>query len=127
MSNIWEYEWDEEPMKKLEIGYEEYEHHLYEYLYESGDDAELTMWTLSDMAFCGCQDCTTREAIAYFLPKIIDMFNAGEIRTVTEQDKVRNIRDKVRTITQQDKENNDAGVWQLPFGRDDEHGTSETT
>ena len=112
MSTIWEYEWDDESMKKLEIGYEEYEHHLYEYLYESGDDAELTMWTLSDQGFCGCQDCTTREAIAYFLPKIVDMFVAGEIRTIAS--------------TQQDEEDDNAGVWQLPFGRDEEHGTSET-
>lgn len=75
MSSINDFEWDEEPMKKIEQQYEEMQWVLFNILHESSDDE-----TPSGLAYCGCETCFTRETLATLMPGLLDAYDAGHIR-----------------------------------------------
>lgn len=79
MSEIFDYEWDEEPVRFLERGLEEYLDSLFDSVLE-GWDGEQELETKSGDPFCGCEICYMRETIAYVLPRIVTMWEKGQVR-----------------------------------------------
>ena len=79
MSEIFDYEWDEEPVRFLERGLEEYLDSLFESVLE-GSNLDDEVETKSGDMFCGCEVCFIRESIAFVLPQVVTMWERGQIR-----------------------------------------------
>lgn len=78
MSTISEWLWTQEPMKSVERSFTEYMGQLSESVM---DDKDIE--TDSGYAYCGCEDCETREIFAHLMPKFLDLYRNGFIRMET--------------------------------------------
>lgn len=81
MTTCTDWEWDELPMQRLEIQFEEYMDGLYDSLY---NEPELVSDTETGFAFCGCETCVTRETLAFLMPRFLDIYLAGSIRVASQ-------------------------------------------
>jgi hypothetical protein len=81
MTLLYDYEWDYEPMKFVEDSYIRYMDFLHEVAY--GEVEDYT--TESGEPFCGCEVCYAREAMAFLMPKFLNLYLAGAIRQVPKQ------------------------------------------
>lgn len=60
--------------KQLEGGLEEYLTKLFESV-DDGEDVE----TESNLPYCGCDVCHTRETISYLVPRIVQGYRDGKV------------------------------------------------
>lgn len=78
MIQLTDLDWDEEPMRFLQRGLEQY---LDEIFYLAIDEeVDSFVDTASGEPFCGCETCYIRETLAYTLPRILDLYINGHIR-----------------------------------------------
>lgn len=71
------WEWEPEAMWKVETGLCAYMDQLMGSVYDY--ETEYLMSTESGLPFCGCTTCTTREILAYLVPRIGDLKDKGKL------------------------------------------------
>lgn len=80
MSNIRDYEWDEEAMDMFQLTLED---HLEDLWIRVDDDAVDEL----GLPFDGCEICVLRATLAFTLPRIIDLYEQNHIRRLQHADK----------------------------------------
>ena len=75
MSKWEDWDWDEEEMAQVENAYNVWVLDLEDSIMSETEDFA----TVTDAPFCGCDICMTRETLAFLLPKIIDLYEAGHM------------------------------------------------
>lgn len=75
------WEWEPEPLWKVETGLTAYLDQLTAAVYDGED---YLMATESGLPFCGCSTCTTREIMAWLVPRISELHEQGKIWRASE-------------------------------------------